>query len=146
MAVSTIKKRVGLLARVVDWAMRSNKLELGNNPVRLLPRGFVSKGVAKEKLWASERDRRLSATEEGAIRKVLVKKEEHLMFDIALETGMRMSEIFTLTKDQVSLEQRTIFLDKSKNGDKRQVPITSTLHKIIEPWLEGSPEDLLLPF
>lgn len=40
------------------------------------------------------------------------------MFDIALETGMRMSEIFTLTKDQVSLEQRTIFLDKSKNGTR----------------------------
>lgn len=26
------------------------------------------------------------------------------------------------------------------------MPITSTLHKIIEPWLEGSPEDLLPPF
>lgn len=59
------------------------------------------------------------------------------MFDIALETGMRMREIFTLTKDQVSLEQRTIFLDKSKNGDKRQVPITSVLFKLLEPLSHG---------
>ena len=57
-----------------------------------------------------------------------------------------MSEIFTLTKDQVSLEQRTIFLDKTKNGDKRQVPISSTLYSLLVPWMGGTPEQRLLPF
>ena len=50
-----------------------------------------------------------------------------MMFDMALETAMRMREIYTLTRDQVSLSKATIFLEKTKNGDKRQVPISSVL-------------------
>lgn len=45
-----------------------------------------------------ERDRVMSDAEEGAIRKVLVKKEEHLIFTMALETAMRLSEMFTLKR------------------------------------------------
>lgn len=52
-----------------------------------------------------------------------------LVFDLALETGMRLSEIYTLEWDQVDLERRTIFLDKTKNGHKRQVPLSSVAHK-----------------
>ena len=48
-----------------------------------------------------------------------------MMFDMALETAMRMREIYTLTRDQASLPKATIFLEKTKNGDKRQVPISS---------------------
>jgi integrase len=126
-APSTLKKYVGVLARAVDWAMRTEKVTLMTNPLRLLPRGYGTKGVDKEKLWAGERDRRLEPSEEGAIRKTLIKKEEGLLFDMALETAMRMREMFTLTVGQIDLEQRTIFLDKTKNGSKRQVPISSVL-------------------
>ena len=97
-----------------------------------MPRGYASKGRLNGKMWEGERDRRLSSdgTEEGAIRKVLIKEEEHLMmFDMALETAMRMREIYTLTRDQASLPKATIFLEKTKNGDKRQVPISSELAK-----------------
>lgn len=52
-----------------------------------------------------------------------------MMFDMALETAMRMREIYTLTRDQASLPKATIFLEKTKNGDKRQVPISSELAK-----------------
>jgi len=48
-----------------------------------------------------------------------------LMFELALESAMRMAEIYSLSHSQVDLEKRTIFLDETKNGDKRQVPITS---------------------
>ena len=47
-----------------------------------------------------------------------------LLFELAIETAMRLSEMFTLTIDQIDLAQRTVFLDKTKNGDKRQVPRT----------------------
>lgn len=100
--------------------MRTEKVTLMTNPLRLLPRGYGTKGVDKEKLWAGERDRRLEPSEEGAIRKTLIKKEEGLLFDMALETAMRMREMFTLTVGgQIDLEQRTIFLDKTKNGSKK---------------------------
>lgn len=74
----------------------------------------------------------MSDTEEGAIRKVLVKKEEHLIFTMALETAMRLSEMFTLKKEDVDFEKLTIFLERSKTSrqgrsGKRQIPITSAL-------------------
>lgn len=67
----------------------------------MLPRGYGTRKEDNKKLYAGERDRVLSEAEEGAIRKVLVKKEEHLLFDMALETAMRLSEMFVLTWDQV---------------------------------------------
>ena len=52
---------------------------------------------------------------------------------MALETAMRLSEMFTLTWDQVDFELRTIFLDRTKTSrtgrsGKRQIPITSVLY------------------
>jgi hypothetical protein len=53
---------------------------------------------------------------------VLVQKEEHLLFDMAIESAMRMREMFTLEKRQINLAQRTISLEKTKNGDKDRLP------------------------
>ena len=150
-ASSSIVKRVSTLARVVDWAMRREMVSLTSNPVRMLPRGYGTRKEDNKKLYAGERDRILSETEEGAIRKVLVKKEEHLLFDMALETAMRLSEMFTLTWDQVDFERKTIFLGytkTSRNGrsGKRQIPITSVLYKLLQDWKDevGSSEALRL--
>jgi integrase len=131
-APSTISKRVSGLARVVDWAMRRKFLSIEANPLRLLPRGYCADGVDRNKLWSGERDRRLEQTEEGAIRSVLADKKEALLFDMALETAMRLSEMFTLKTADIDLKQRTIFLRKSKNGSRRQIPISSVLLKVLE--------------
>lgn len=144
-APSTIKKRVEFLSRTVDWAMRRNLINLANNPIKLLPRGYATRDVAREKIWAGERDRRLEGTEEGAIRRLL-KNEDALLFDMALETAMRMREMYTLTVDQINLGQRTIFLDKTKNGSKRQVPISSTLLKLLSAATPKETGGILFPY
>ena len=79
---------------------------------------------------------------------MLLKKEEHLLFDMALETAMRMREMFTLKKKrQIDLPGRTIFLDRTKNGSKRQIPISSVLFPLLGAALEGLlPEDHLFPW
>ena len=72
---------------------------------------------------------------------MLVKKEEHLIFDMALETAMRMGEMVTLKWGQIDLRQKTIFLDKTKNGSKRQVPISSVLMKELAHAM-SQPDDM----
>lgn len=131
-APSTISKRVSGLARVVDWAMRRNMVSFEKNPLRMLPRGYCSNGLDRNKVWEGERNRRLEPGEEEAIRKVLKGPWEPLLFDIALETAMRLSEIFTLRCSDIDLKQRTIFLHRSKNGSRRQIPISSVLLKLLE--------------
>ena len=83
--------------------------------------------------------RRLEQTEEGAIRSVLTDKKEALLFDMALETAMHLREMYTLKTGLISLKKRTIFLHKTKNGSKRQVPISSVLCKLLEQLRDSTP-------
>ncbi len=60
--------------------------------------------------------------------------------------------MYTLTLDQIDLGKRTIFLDKTKNGDKRQVPLSSVAIATLEAYLlvreipEKHPQGLLFPW
>lgn len=127
-APSTIRHKVGALARAVDWALRKKLCAtLVSNPLRLLPKRYASGGKKSD----VERDRRLEPGEEEKIL-ALLEGEHRLLFIIALETAMRMAEIYSLTPEQVDFEQRTIFLDKTKNGDKRQVPMSSVVLREME--------------
>ncbi|MDP5008216.1 MAG: site-specific integrase, partial [Glaciimonas sp.] len=51
-------------------------------------------------------------------------------------SAMRLREMYTLTVDQVDLNKRTIFLDKTKNGDRRQVPLSSVAIDAIKEYME----------
>lgn len=54
------------------------------------------------------------------------------MFQLALRTAMRLREIYTL---QIRIADKTIYLSKSKNGDRRQVPLNSKARAVLEaPW------------
>ena len=54
------------------------------------------------------------------------------MILIALNTGMRKSEILTLTWDQVDLKHGFIFLTDTKNDERREIPINQTLRDALE--------------
>lgn len=136
-APSTIRKKVGALARCLDWVVRRADTMLASNPLRMLPKRYATTATGRRDV---ERDRRLHDGEEVRITAILNKAKPEdrqralslphaealkLMFILALETAMRMREMYTLTVDQVDIERRTIFLDKTKNGSKRQVPLSS---------------------
>lgn len=160
---ATIRHRIGALRRCLDWAS-SVKGDLPINPLRLLPERYAAYNEAEAKVLAvqgeeapdanNERDRRLEPGEEGRIRKVLANDPDYLksvkaergirpesvapmtlLFELAIETAMRLSEMFTLTIDQIDLAQRTVFLDKTKNGDKRQVPLSSVALRALTEYL-----------
>ena len=60
--------------------------------------------------------------------------QEHLrpIVTIALHTGMRRGEIFSLKWEQVDLEHGFILLDISKNGERREIPINTTLEYLFK--------------
>jgi len=61
-------------------------------------------------------------------------------FLLAIESGMRAGEIVSLTWDQVYLDKRFVHLDRTKNGDERDVPLTSRAVELIE-ILESGRQD-----
>ncbi|MDW5417829.1 site-specific integrase [Iodobacter sp. CM08] len=155
----TIRHYVGALARCFDWMTRRHYASLAVNPLRSLPKSYAKyndddanavemQGIAVP--IAEERDRRPSAKELALCQAILNKekpasKERPLaltwqaalecIFELAPETAMRLSEMFTLEYAQIDLPQRTIFLDKTKNGDKRQVPLSSTAKEILNRYI-----------
>ncbi|HUI45680.1 MAG TPA: site-specific integrase [Nitrospirota bacterium] len=87
----------------------------------------VLKKVRKVKLPKEVgRLRYLSVTEAGKLVSV---SEPHLQPIVitALHTGMRKSEILKLRWEQVDLTHNFILLDKTKNGERREIPINKTL-------------------
>jgi integrase len=60
----------------------------------------------------------------------------------ALLTGMRKSEILNLTWQQVDLKHGYILLDKTKNNDRREIPISKELKKL----LFSIPRDPEIPY
>lgn len=173
LAPSTIRARVGALARCTDWGMRKGYLVMPDHPLRTLPDGYAQYSVADVAAAGGvrredvERDRRLEPGEETAILAViaggvLARKQRplqleppaahRLLFVLALETAMRLREMYTIRLDQVDLAKRTIFLDKTKNGDKRQVPLSTVAMRELESYLQarraaaGQPDDVLFPW
>lgn len=150
LAPGTIRHYVGALGRCFDWGSRKGIATLVINPVRLLPRTYSqynehditeARKNGGDVRTDIERDRRLDTGEEVRIREFLhhnLKPEGKerplkldrqgsliLIYELALETAMRLREIYTLTVDQVDVPRKTIFLDRTKNGHKRQVPMSS---------------------
>lgn len=171
LAPATIRAKVGALARCTDWGMRKGLLSLPDHPLRTLPDGYaqytktdaaLADGGARSDV---ERDRRLERGEYEAVLAVidggvLARKQRPLklehqaalrcLFVLAVETAMRMREMYTLTLGQVDLPRRTVFLDKTKNGDKRQVPLSTVAVGVLESYLQGldvlSPQSLIFPW
>lgn len=128
LAPATIRHQMGAMARLWDWLLKRSAV--ATNPFRALRRGYAS-GERKD----VERERRIERLEE--VRLICELDGDLLqMFVLALETAMRMREIYTLTTEQVDLKKRTIFLDKTKNGDSRQVPLSSTAVILLRPLVK----------
>ncbi|WGT64961.1 site-specific integrase [Variovorax paradoxus] len=156
LAPATIRAKVGALARCTDWGMRKGHVLLPDHPLRTLPDGYAQytktdEAIAGKSRVDVERDRRLEPGEFEKVSAVIVagvlpRKQRPLalddpkalwcMFVLAVESAMRMREMYTLTLDQVDLAKRTAFLDKTKNGDKRQVPLSSVAMATLTAYLE----------
>lgn len=149
LAPSTIRHRVGALARCFDWTVKTGTPSLAVNPLRLLPKRYAAytdddrKAVVAQDMQPKDdvhRERRPSRDEESEIRRLIIGGKPHnrergfelhyqpalvFLFELAIESAMRLREMFTLELAQFDVSKRTAFLDRTKNGSKRAVPLTN---------------------
>lgn len=135
------------LSTVFREGMRAGKITA--NPARLIRRSKESLG----------RVRFLSFEEEARLRKAIASalpgrirdagESAYAQLDVALHTGMRKSEQFTATWDQVDLERGFIYLSMTKNGTDRFVTLNSAAREVLRHLAErhkrlGLPSDSTL--
>ena len=122
----TIKHEVNLIRRVLRFGIQECGLRLaeGIPTIRLakLPRG------RSRRLHDGEYER-LIANLSAEMRDVV---------DLALETGMRRSELLQLTPEHVSVTNRLVRVVDPKNGVDRNIPLTGKAYKIVCARLAGA--------
>ncbi|HVB35061.1 MAG TPA: site-specific integrase [Patescibacteria group bacterium] len=112
-APATVNRYRALFSLTYSLGIRNGKTK--ENPARLV----------KHRTENNARIRFLSPEEEVRIRAAIEATcAEHLPeFEIALNTGLRLSELYTLTWDNVNLPRRILTVPRSKNGEIRHVPL-----------------------
>ena len=119
---ATVNRELALLKHMFTKAIEWGKLK--ENPAK------------KVKLLKGE-VRRVRYLMPDEVRRLLSNCTDHLkpIVTVALNTGMRKSEILGLTWNQVNFEQGIITLTDTKNGERRDIPMNETVKatlKVVE--------------
>ena len=107
-----------MFSKAVEWNMASEDTLKGIRRVKLI----------KEN---NKRMRFLSAEECAALVEACPPHLKPVVV-AALNTGMRKQEILSLTWDRVDLRHGFILLDRTKNGEKKELSINGTLRSYLE--------------
>lgn len=127
-APNTVRIELALLGHLFTIAMKEWCIGLAYNPVQSIRR--PSPGAARERRLTTEEESRLMAAVAAHSNPML-----GWIVTVAVETGMRLSEIVTLTRDQVHVSRRIVRLTDTKNSSPRTVPLTVTAAKTMRKAL-----------
>jgi integrase len=106
--LASLKKAFNLAVREWEWCR--------DNPVSRV-------SMEREN---NKRDRWLSIDEETRLLQACA-RWLHDLVTFALHTGMRMGEILELTWRGVDVSRRTVMVFRSKNGERRTIPVNQTV-------------------
>lgn len=119
-AAGTVVRELAYLSSIINHGRREWGI-YANNPVALVRKPTQPKG--RERVLTSvERERLLVELRPTGRRNVWMLSVTVL----ALETGMRRSELLALRWGDINLERRTATLHMTKNGESRIVPLSTT--------------------
>ena len=111
--LANLKKAFNLALREWEWCHQ--------NPVTRV-------SMEKEN---NKRDRWLSEEEESQLLTACAPWLQDLV-TFALHTGMRMGEILELTWRGVDFTRRTVTVMRSKNGERRTIPVNETVLRVLK--------------
>ncbi len=93
----------------------------------------VANPVRKVKLFR-ENNKRIRYLEEDEAEKLLTACAPFLkpVVAVALNTGMRKGEIFNLKWQDIDFQQGTIHIERTKSGERREIPMNSTVSGLLK--------------
>ena len=123
-ATGTIRNALAALSAVYRHASMEWGHNYLDNPVMKLKRPAPCRA----------RSRRVSQNELTAIKAATESQELPTIIDLAIETGMRLSEIVGLVWRNIDMHIGTAHLPDTKNGDTRTVPLSSKAVSVLTQW------------
>lgn len=130
-APSTINRDLNLISAVFTHAMKEWRAPLPSNPVHDIKRPKNPKARTRR---VSQKERDSIAEWLGwdmASRPGTQREWVAFAFFFALETAMRKGEILSLTWADVHLKESYVHLSSTKNGEERDVPLSSSARTLL---------------
>ena len=131
-SANTIRLYLAILSHLFTVAQTEWSINHLSNPVTK---------IRKPKLPYC-RDRRLSDSEIHRICQNTQSRLLPILIHVALDTGMRLSEICRLNHETIDLDQKVIHLEETKNNHNRKIPMTEKVFKILKKRMSSH----LIPF
>ena len=122
---TTVRNDLSIISHLYNTAIKEWGMESLTNPVLKI----------KKPAPARARDRRLEEGEEQRLLEACSVVDVYWLkplIQIALSTAMRMGEILRLEWQNIDLKRCVAHLVDTKNGDKRDVPLSSMSVKVLE--------------
>lgn len=135
---SSVIRELNTLAHAIDVARKEWGVHLAQNPVRMIRRPSPPRGRDR-RLNGDEEQRLLDATDRG--RSPYMRP----LITLAIETAMRQGELLSLTWDDIDLDKRIAHLDMTKNGESRDVPLSSRALTALAALRELRIDDRVVP-
>lgn len=127
-SAGTVRREMGLLGQVFDIARREWKWITVNPmsdvkkppPAKAKPRPMPQAAIGEmvDQLWDTRAGREVA-----------------MAFLLGIETAMRPWEMMGLEREQIDLASRVAHLDETKNGDERDVPLSTVAADVLEVLL-----------
>ncbi len=117
---ATVNRELALLRNAYNIAIRVYKW-CKYNPVSETK--FDKENNKRDRWLTPEEEKRLLNTLEGRYKEIVIQ---------ALNTGMRQDEILSLRWPEVDLFRRTLTILKSKNGERRTIPLNQTALELLK--------------
>lgn len=121
----TVNREFQIIKHAFDLAEREWGIPLKANPLAKLKKLKV-KNARSRRLSKEEYDlliRGLEQTRNARIRPFI---------DFAIETGMRRGEMLNMRWDDIDFNKRTLFIEITKNGESRTIPLSSRAIDILK--------------
>lgn len=138
---ATVNRRLALLSHLYTVARKEWGLHWLANPVQLVSRPAVD-DARDRRLFTNIRLYGVSTDECPRTELEWIKRHTRsealpTIITLAVETGMRRSEIVMLTREQIDLTHGVVTLHDTKNGDTRYVPLSPFARDALRKWLAG---------
>lgn len=144
----SVNREMNLISSIFTHAINEWDYPWKVNPMREVSRPEGAAGKPRQRRWSdAEIETILKATNYDPKRAPVVGRD-YVPWGLLLiiETAMRPSEFCTVKVANVQVERRCIKLEDSKNGDSRNVPLSSKAVQLVAMLVKGrKPEDKLFP-
>jgi integrase len=119
----TVKHELSILSRVINVAIKDWGIALpSGNPVMQVRMPLIPRG-RERRLVAGERGRLFAAFSRNPMMRAL--------FQFAVETAMRRSELARLRWEHIDLAGRVLQITESKNSEARRIPLSTAAIQIL---------------